>query len=333
MDALRRPQIQAFLLFWSAVVATGYLVTRSSQFAGHADLLSAAVTLDMVVLVPVAYLLLARRMGWRLISVVPVVVVTLAIAHAVIPKAHQHWLNGAELLLAPLELILIGILILKVRAVRLGLRHEAPSADGFLEKLEQVLARTVHPGRPSRIIATEVAMIAYGLFGWRWEREQQPGHTAFTYHKNCGHGTVIGVFLFLILVETAVLHWYLLPRVPALSWCLLALGLYSEIFLLADLNAARLRPIILDDGVLRIRTALRWRAAVPLERIESVERTTIDIEDRTGLLSAVLVGNQNVVLHLDGPVIASGLYGFTKEAERISLAVDDPDGLVTAIAP
>ena len=70
MIAVRRVQLPTFVLFWMAVLAVSFAITRSSQFLADPQLLSLAVTVDMVILVPLVYLVLARRAGWRLLSAV-----------------------------------------------------------------------------------------------------------------------------------------------------------------------------------------------------------------------------------------------------------------------
>jgi hypothetical protein len=331
--AVKRLQFPAFLVFWSTVVAVAFLVTRSAGFAEHPDVLSLAVTLDMVIVVPVVYLVLAHLLGWRLLPVIPILVVTLIAANLLIPSQHQRWLDAVELLLAPLELVLIVFLVIKVRAVRNDYRSSRTSAGDFYETLEQVLTRTLEPGWPAKIFATEISVFFYGLLAWRRENSFSQSRHVFSYHKNCGHGMVMGVFLFLVVLETSVLHWILLPRIAPLAWVLFALGLYSVVFLLADLNAARLRPIFIDGDELVVRTALRWRVRFPIDQIEKVETTTHDIEDKQGLLSAVLMGNQNVILHLKSPASADGLYGWSKKFSRISLTVDDLPAFVEAVTP
>ena len=118
-----------------------------------------------------------------------------------------------ELLLAPLELVLIVFLVLKVRAARKEYRKSETTPGDFNETLEQVLARTLDPGRPAQVFATEISMFYYGLLAWRKRPEEDPDRPVFTYHKNSGHGTVMGVFVFLIVIETSLLHWFLLPRI------------------------------------------------------------------------------------------------------------------------
>jgi hypothetical protein len=322
----------AFLGFWLTILTVVFFITRSSEFDTHPDLLAMAVTVDVVLLVPLVYLLLARRFGWRWISVVPVLVVSIVAANLLIPAEHQRWLHGIELALAPLELLLIGFLIHKVRAVRQGLRKRDVDAEDFLEVLEVVLMHVTDTIRPAKIMATEVAMIYYGLTGWWRKPVDRPGRTAFSYHRSNSHGTVMAVFLFLIAVETAVLHWLLLPRIAWLAWIVFALSVYSCVFLLADLNAARLRPLVVEEGVLTFRVALRWRAAIALSAIERAEPNTLDIDDKDGLLAAPLVGNQDVILHLTAPHSAIGLYGFRKEFDRLALSVDDVQGFAQALS-
>ena len=331
MNVARKIDLPAFLVFSTLVLAAGFFIIRSSQFAAHPDLLSAAVTVDIVILVPLVYLVLARRRGWRVLSTIPILVLMLVAANLLIPQDHQKVLHTVELLLAPLELALLTFLVLKVRSVRKAYRRAGAGADDFLETLEKVLAENVDSGRPGKILATEIAMIYYGLLAWRRKPTGRPEAAAFAYHRNCGHGTFMGVFAFLVLVETGLLHWYLLPRVAPLAWLVFALSIYSLVFLFGDLNSARLRPIFIDGEDLVIRVALRWRARFPVAWIERVETTTHDIEDKEGLLQAYLIPNQNVILHLDRPIVATGLYGMEKKVQRIALAMDDVPAFVEAI--
>lgn len=333
MNLVKRAQFPAFLLFSTTVLAVGFFIIRSSQFLVHPDLLSAAVTLDLVILVPLVYLVLARRMGWRQLSAVPILVLMLVAANLLIPDDRQRFLHTLEILLAPFDLVLLTFLVLKVRSVRKAYRKTGAAAENFMETLEKVLGETVDAGRPGKMIATEIAMIYCGLFAWRRKPVDRPETTSFTYHRNCGHGTIMGVFVFLVLVETGLLHWYLLPRVAPLAWVVFGLSVYSIVFLFADLNAARLRPIFIDGDNLVIRIALRWRARFPLAWIKKVETTTHDIEAKEGLLQAFLIPNQNVILHLDRPATAAGLYGMEKEFRRLALAVDDLPAFVDALDP
>jgi hypothetical protein len=224
------------------------------------------------------------------------------------------------------------LLVRKVLAIRKDYRSTGATAEDFVETLEQVLARAIGGGRPAKMVATEVAMIYYGLVVWRADPGNHQGRRTFSYHRGCDHATITWLFIALILLETAVLHWFLLPRIPLLAWVLLALSLYGVVFLFADLSAARLRPIYLEGDTLVVRVALRWSVRIPLQNIARVETTTHDIEDKDGLLAAPLIGNQNVVLHLGSPATAHGMYGFTKEFRRISLAVDDVPAFVEAVA-
>ena len=118
---------------------------------------------------------------------------------------------------------------------------------------------------------------------------------------------------------------------PRSSLLIFGLSLYSVVFLLADLNSARLRSIYIDGSDLVVRVAMRWRARIPLAWIARAETTTHDIEDKEGLVNGFLVPNQNVILHIDRPVTAYGLYGIEKKFQRLSLAMDDLPAFVKAL--
>ena len=96
---------------------------------------------------------------------VPILVLMLVAANLVIPQDNQRVLHVVEMMLAPLELGLLTFLVLKVRSVRKAYRKAGAGAEDFLETFEEVLSRNVDAGRPGKMIATEIAMIYYGLYG------------------------------------------------------------------------------------------------------------------------------------------------------------------------
>jgi hypothetical protein len=65
MFVLRRyPIAFLYLTFVMTVLAVSRVVVETAAFETHRDLLAMAVTIDMVVLVPLAYLVLAVMRGW-----------------------------------------------------------------------------------------------------------------------------------------------------------------------------------------------------------------------------------------------------------------------------
>jgi membrane protein implicated in regulation of membrane protease activity len=65
MLAVRRyPIAFLYLAFAMTVLAVSRVVVETAAFEAHCDLLALAMTIDMVVLVPLAYLVLAAMRGW-----------------------------------------------------------------------------------------------------------------------------------------------------------------------------------------------------------------------------------------------------------------------------
>lgn len=333
ITARRFPFHLVYLGFVLCVLTVSFFIVRSTGFAQNTDLLALAVTLDVVLLIPGVYLLLAVTLGWRKLTVIPVFVLSLVSAHLLLPETGESYLKYVELALAPIELSILVFLTIKVRQIRKGYREAKAPEMEFQEKLEGVLEKVIDQPRVVRILATELSIIHYGLFAWRKRPRHATTDEIFSYHEKSGLGLIVGVFVVLIAIETPVLHYFISLKLPPLAWVVTALGLYGVVFILADFNACRWRPIRVRDGNLYLNTGLRWRCAIPMTEIESVEATTFDIENKEGLLNAAVIGDQNLIIRLKKPHTAIGIYGFKKEFDRVAVTVDEPAKLMLALRP
>lgn len=334
MIAARRfPYHLVYLGFVLSVLTVSFFIVRSSAFAQNTDLLSLAITLDIVLLIPGTYLLLAYAVSWRKITVIPVFVLSLVSAHLLLPEQGESYLKIAELGLVPVELFVLVFVTIKVRQVRRGYREARGPEAEFQQTLEAVLASVFDHPRFVRILATELSIIHYGLFAWRKRPLYTTNDDIFTYDQKSGLGLIVGVFVVLIAIETPVLHYFISLKFPPLAWVVTALGLYGVVFILGDFNACRWRPIRVRGGNFELNTGLRWRCSIPLSEIDGVEATTLDIEDKEGLLNAAVIGNQNLMMTLRSTHTATGIYGFEKEFRRLAITVDEPAKLMAALTP
>jgi hypothetical protein len=328
-----RTPLKIFLLMVTAVLAVSSILVRTTAFASEPELFSVAITLDLAVLLPGAYLIVAGRMGWPRLSVIPVLLLALLLSRLVLPAQHAPRLEHLELIALPLELIVVSALVLKVRRVMARYRVTRAGTADLVEAVENAVADVVGHRRLARALATEVSMLYYGLLGWGRPRSTDAQATAVSYHRECGYGAIVAVLLFVVLVEVVAVHNFVASWSVVAAWVLSLLSLYGGLFLLADLNAARHRPILILDNTLLVTIGLRWRVSVPISAIQRLERVTTEIEDRDALLDAVLIGGQNVVLHLDRELVALGPYGIERTFNRLALAVDDVDRLGRALGP
>lgn len=282
ITARRFPFHLVYLGFALCVLTVSFFIIRSSGWEQNTDLLSLAVTVDVVFLIPGVYLVLAITLGWRKLTTIPVFVISLVCAHLLLPEAGEGYLKYVELALAPIELLVLVFVTVKVRQIRRGYREARSPEMEFQETLERVLEKIIDHPRLVNILATEVSIIHYGLFAWRNRPRYTTTDEVFTYHEKSGLGLVAGVFLVLIAIETPVLHYFISLKFPPLAWFITALGLYGVVFILGDFNATRWLPIRVRDGILHLNTGLRWRCSIPLSEIDRVEATTLDIEDKGG---------------------------------------------------
>src|SRR5207249_3536264 len=123
-----------------------------------------------------------------------------------------------------------------------------------------------------------------------------------------------------VVAEAVPLHFLLLRWGAAAAATGAALHAYSILWLLGDLQALRLRPIRVENGMLLLRIGLRWEADIPLSEIAAVDRSG------TGLKLGVL-GTPNFLIRLKNPVELRGLLGLRRRSSELALQVDDPDGL------
>lgn len=111
-------------------------------------------------------------------------------------------------------------------------------------------------GLISRLLASEVSALWFATVGWRRPVPAYGGARILSYHRGTDvfHGALLGISAIEILaVHLLVSRWSMLAAAS-----LGLLGLYGACWILADLRAARLRPISLDDEALVVRTGLRW---------------------------------------------------------------------------
>ena len=339
----RDPQLTIARPAWShpglfaLLAGTLYLTAfwASRQLAGldrGGEVVARALTVDLALIVPLLYgLVLVRGRGWPAISLVPVFLLSLAGAAAIVPRDHRGWVEGLEWLAAPAELLALGWIGWKARQAVRGVRRErALSDDGDMLEAIRSAARTILPsGRAAEIVASEVAVLYYALASWR----RSPAVAApgvFAYHRGSAYGAVVVALLMAMAAEVVAVH-LLVSRFwsPAAAWLLTALGLYGALWLLADYRAARLRPIRLTGEALRIRIGQRWSVELPLEAIVAVRRLSArePLPKDRRRLGALLVGMPQLLIELDREVVAHGLYGFDRSVDAVALQVDEPERL------
>ncbi|MGW9209738.1 hypothetical protein ACWGR4_22450 [Embleya sp. NPDC055664] len=133
------------------------------------------------------------------------------------------------------------------------------------------------------------------------------------------------------VVETAAVS-FLLSGLPVLHYVLLALDVYTVLFVLGVQAAAVTRPHVLADGILRVRQGARVDIRVPLDHVAAVRLEARFTHDKkSGELNLPVASQTSITLELTTPVDAPTFLGASRHVTVIRLHADDPKALHTAV--
>ena len=307
----------------------GLAVAISTQLSSiaDADVVALGLTLDLLLWPVVGYLFVARRYGWPLISAVPVFMLSLVVAHQVLPEEHQSALSLTTRIAVPLvEIVVLSVLAFTVHRTRKLLREaraQDPSHDDFFDLARFSLRQTL-PAPVSEILASELALFHYAFFGWR--KSPPVGPRDFSHHRTGLSGVLTAGLILATLVEIIPVHLLLHRWSSTLAWLVTALTVYGLFWLFGDFQAMRLRPHRVVDGKLHLRLGLRWSVDVPLADIVRLETLKGNGKPpaKQPDLKAVALGEQRYLIELRRPVFVRGLYGLRREVRSIGFTVDNP---------
>ena len=298
------------------------IVSRLSQIE-RPGVIAGALTLDLTVLVPVLYyLLMVRWRGWPAITIVPVFIGSVALAGRLIPDSQHHVLDLMGYGAAVAEVAVVAIIVHKTFQLRRAYRDRKSAGLDVYAGLRQS-ARPLLGSVAGNVLAYEVAVFYYLVFGWRRAGEAGPG--SFTYHREIAYGAVVGAVMMAGVVELVAVHLLVKLWSSLAAWILSGISAYALFWLIGDTHAIRLRPIQVSDTMLHIRLGLRWTIDVPRKLIDRIGAVGEPLPRSTpGYLKALLLGAPNCRIELGAPVEALGPYGLVRRVKTIDLRVDDP---------
>jgi hypothetical protein len=304
--------------------------------APGAPVVSTAVTIDIVVVLPLLYyVLIVRGGGAPAITVLPVFRLCVAAAGLVLPPDER----GLYELMAPAaRLAELGMAAFVLYRLQLGVR--AFRVAGTRDVLERLTAgtRAALPGtitsadRAAGAIAFEAALIWYAHRGWRLRPELPAQAVAFPGHRKSGYTGIIVGLLMVIGIELLAVHLLIATWSTVAAWILTGLTAYGVVWLIGDLQALRLRPSWVSDHTICMRLGLRWTVTTPQNQLLRVRKLGRG-ERVTSALSLALPNAPRVLIELKTPTMAIGAYGLRREVDSIELGLDDPDGFMRRVAP
>lgn len=305
-------------------------MARTRVFERAPDLVAFGTTFDLCLTIPAFYyFLVVRRRGAHPATLIPVFGVGFLLARILVPREHQEFLHSLARVSSVLELVLCGVLFVRVRRLGRTLR-DAASAD-TVDRIRIVMTGILGSGRAGDFVATEVAIFYYALFSWG--RRAGRSEKSFTFYRASGWGTILGVLILLIAGEGFAAHVFLARWSLRAAWTFTALDIYSVIWLLGDFQALRLRPASFDGETLHLRLGLRWAGDVPASNIASVVRLSPgSFPKAKDVLRFSMLEEPRYAILFREPAAISGMVGFERRVRAIGLLPDQDEAFERAFS-
>ncbi|MFF9677325.1 hypothetical protein ACF1GS_37495 [Streptomyces eurythermus] len=165
---------------------------------------------------------------------------------------------------------------------------------------------------------------------WLARRTQgTAGGQAFGYAR--GQGSTLLGLAFVCVMETVGVS-FMLRDMPLAHDVLLAVDVYTVLFVIGLHAAGVVRPHVLTGDALRVRHGAHADLRIPLASIAAVRRETRTTHKPEPDALDLIVGSQTTVtLELAEPVVHTSLLGRRRPVRVIRLYADDPGALVQAL--
>lgn len=313
-----------------SMLAVLVALMNSSWLSTH-DELPLAITIDLMLVVPLVYFLLIRKTAIPNATVLPVIIIGLLLGSFFLPSEHQHYLKLFRNWVLPvIELIVLSLVFFKVRKAVLTFKQLSGYSPDFFTTLRNTCKQMLPKALVTPMVM-EISVFYYGLVNWK--KPALP-ENAYTYHKKSGTIALMLAILFILLVETVVVHLLLVRWSDTGAMVFSGLSLYSGLQLFGFMKSLSKRPIILHHERVQLRYGIMAETAISLNEIEQIEKCSKDLEEGSDTLKLSPLGNlemHNVVIHCKNPQTRLGLYGMKKKYTTLALHVDDRDGFVSKV--
>ena len=299
------------------------LLSRFIILSDQNQLFYNAVTIDLVFTIPFIYFLLIRKKNIPKTTTVPLFVIGILPASYLVPQQYQSLLNVIKSWVVPIvEVSVLIFIILSVRKAIKAYKANKTGSFDFFTTLKTT-ASEVLSKRFSQFFAMEIGTVYYGFFHWK-KITLKPNQ--YTYHKNTGTVTMLGAFIFIIVIETIALHLLLSKWNTTVAWVLTILSIYSGIQILGFLKSMSKRPYTIEANTLYLRYGIMSEAVIPINLIETIELSTQEMEFKGDIRKLSPLGgmeSHNMMIILREKLTLTGLYGIKKEYKTLAFNVDE----------
>ena len=314
--------LPVFLIPAALMAICAYLAMNLALTDDDQRWFSIGITLDLMITIPLVYFLLIRKKSISKITVIPWIIGGMLLARALVGDSPDSLAAMATQYLLPLiELVVVSFIGYRIYQLTQSYKKQGSTHQDFLTAIKQSTEEVFGKGLAANLLAWELAVFYYGLIRWQ---PMVPAENQFTYHKKSSVRPLLIFLMFLVVVETFVLHLLIQLWSPVAAWIVTGISIYSLLWIIAQYKAMAYRPLVVENGYLYLRHGMVYQCAIPLSTIEEI-RLDQQVQKNEGKALSLLPGMEtsNVQLVLSEPVEVTGLYGMGKEFEVLSFKVDD----------
>jgi hypothetical protein len=323
---LRYPRV-SFAATALTIATICVAVMHSPAFRINPDVAAWGVTFDLTITIPLLYyVFLVRPRHVAPLTIIPLFVVCMAVAARVIPIPQQFFLHDLRFLGAPLEVVVIALVVRRAAA----LRRAGLQSDDALTRFRIVATELTGNARIGDAVGFEVATIWYAFFGWR--KEEPRG--GFTFHRRSDWPSILACIIVLLLAESVALHLFVMRWSTVAAYVVTFFDVYGIVWLLGDYQALRLRRTTIENEALVLRYGIRWDVTIDFANIASIESLQSESQwKRKGVLKVAMLDEPRILVRLRQPIVAHGLAGITKTISSIAFLPDDVEAFEAALRP
>lgn len=331
-ETYRRNQvILAELVLLALLFVFCSLVVRSTYFEVNPELLGSAIMVDLTFTASVCHWLLGIRLaGLPRWTFVPVLAIGLGIGRVLLPASLANVGKFSLVAVALVECSALLLAVVNIRKIARAVRVARRAGGNGFDALEGALL-TLAPSAPGFVSYArfELQIWTMCFAGWLFARRPADGPGVFTHHKQPHWFALVGVLMFLVVVEGVVAHVLLdAYHFTTTKWIFAAMSGYALVWLLGDLQALRVYRSSIrarnDEVILDLRIGARGHATILVHNIASVE---IGAWEKAGPDEElfVLFGKANVKLSFHAPNAYKPAIGGEKRIRTLLTQIDDPE--------
>lgn len=288
---------------------------------------------DFVITFPVLfYFIIVRPLKLSAKRMLLVVSLCCGVAYLVLPQQQKEYILQIRKLTAVAELLFIIYAVTKFNKLRKAYKANQLILTDPIYNLRTAMAEVMGESVAVKVIASELAVLRYGLLFWRKETPALKASRSFSTHKEFGYVAIWCILLLAVMVEITAFHFLLMKWSHMAANIVTILSLYGVIFFVADLSAVIKRKVLINDEQIILRTGLRWRACTNLNNISAAEKITNDHHSADLFFKGgIAKKGGNLLITFKEPIKIDKLYGASKEASSILMNIDDFELFAQAI--